>query len=180
MLIVIVIKHFAACGSPCAAAPFLGEGRLYTGCVLGSSIRRVLKKRAKNSFLVTIATNCHETSNLGEVMKSILIHELKTNLAFMYFFHGRFSIHFACGSRCVNYRWSNDDFIIMDSLPEKKAKKFGWRKHFSRWISEPRERTELHCLRYIQNTVWKHFVHFSGSWKLGWAEGVTFRAWTCD
>lgn len=62
MLIVIVIKHFAACGGPCTAAPFLGEGRLYTGCVLGSSIRRVLKKRAKNSFLVTIATNCHETT----------------------------------------------------------------------------------------------------------------------
>ena len=47
MLIVIVIKHFAACGSPCAAAPFLGEGRLYTGCVLGSSIRRVLKKKGQ-------------------------------------------------------------------------------------------------------------------------------------
>lgn len=73
MLIVIVIKHFAAYGSPCTAAPFFGEGRLYTGCALGSSIRQFLKKRAKNSFLVTIATNCHERSNLGEVMKSILI-----------------------------------------------------------------------------------------------------------
>ena len=26
MLIVIVIKHFAACGSPCTAAPFWGRG----------------------------------------------------------------------------------------------------------------------------------------------------------
>lgn len=179
MLIVFVIKHFAACGSPCTTAPFLGRGDYTQVVCLAAAFDGFWKKRAKNSFLVTIATNCHETSNLGEVMKSILI-LMKTNLALMYFFHGRFSIHFACGSRCVNYRWSNDDFIIIDTLPEKKAKKFGWRKHFSRWISEPRERTELHCLRYIQNTVWKHFVHFSGSWKLGWAEGVTFRARTCD
>ena len=54
--------------------PFWGRGDCTQVVYLAAAFDGFSKKRAKNSFLVTIATNCHETSNLGEVMKSILIH----------------------------------------------------------------------------------------------------------
>lgn len=123
MLIVIVIKHFAACGSPCTAAPFSGGGATVHRLCAWQQHSTGFEKKGQE-FISRDYSN--QLSRNKQPRRSDEIHfDFKTNLAFMYFFHGRFSIHFACGSRCVNYRWSNDDFIIIDTLPEKKAKKFG-------------------------------------------------------
>ena len=96
-------------------------------------------------------------------------------------FHRRFSIYIA--SRCwsMHHHRPNADLIIINTLSEKKTKKFRWRKHISRWISHPRKSTELRRLWYIRDIRRKHrpSVLVCGG-KYGRTQGIIVRARACD